>query len=97
MTIIVAVFALCVAWLALVRSRQAEETTQQLRRNTDKLIQRQQQILRELHPQEYAGSQPESVAEEVETAAPAQQAQPDVEEIDRTAPAAQAEPSADRA
>lgn len=80
MAILVAVFALIVAWLALVRSRQAEETTQQLRRNNDKLIQRQQQILRELYPEDYAGSQ--------------SQTEPEVEEIEMTAPAREATPEA---
>lgn len=78
MAIFVAIFALFVAWLALVRSRQAEEATQQLRRNTDRLIQRQQQILQELHPEDYPGS--------------ASQAEPEVEEIEMTAPAQQGEP-----
>ena len=81
MTIFVAIFALFVAWLAPVRSRQAEEATQQLRRNTDRLIQRQQQILQELHPQDYPGGQ----------------AEPEVEEIEMTAPAPQAEPASERA
>lgn len=81
MATLVAVFALFVAWLALVRSRQVEETTQQLRRNTDKLIQRQQQILRELHPEEHTGSS----------------AEPEVEEIEMTAPAAQSGAEPERA
>jgi len=77
MATFVAVFALFVAWLALVRSRQAEETTRQVRRNTDKLIQRQQQILRELHPEDYPSSSAEPEVEEIEMTAPAQSAEPE--------------------
>ena len=77
MAIFVAIFALFVAWLALVRSRQAEEATQQLRRNTDRLIQRQQQILQELHPEDYPGGQREPEVEEIEMTAPAGQGEPE--------------------
>lgn len=71
MEILVGLFALIIAWAGLVRSRQSEDTVKQLRREVAKLTQRQQQLIRELHPEEYQSAP----------------ADPDVEEIEMTAPA----------
>lgn len=71
MEILVGIFALIIAWAALVRSRQSEDTVAHLRREVSKLTQRQQQIIRELHPEEYQAAPTDPDVEEIEMTAPA--------------------------
>lgn len=80
MAIYVALLALLVAWLSLVKSRQNEELVDRLRRDTIKLTQRQQQILRELGHDDQA-----QAAEQGNVTSAA--AEPEVEEVEMTAPA----------
>jgi thioester reductase-like protein len=70
MATFVALFALIVAWLALVRSRRSEEAVQRLRRDTGKLMQRQQQLLQELHPEQFRTMAADPEVEEIEITAP---------------------------
>lgn len=92
MEIMVGLLALLVAWASLVRSRQAEDVVKQLRRDVAKLTQRQQQILKEMHPDDYNVAPSDPDVEEVELTAPAaaqagtQSDDEDVEEIEVTAP-----------
>lgn len=89
MEIMVGLLALLVAWASLVRSRQAEDVVKQLRRDVVKLTQRQQQLLRELHPDEYRAAPADPEVEEIEMTAPADTGSEaeEPEEIEITTPA----------